>query len=106
MGFERKVPSSVVELQDYLSKIFENRKHVKSIKVNEENGHIEVALDFFAHHNPTGPNYPDVYMPVKEGRVQDAKKLVDDLWSRAKAGTAPTDHDAKLLFDLIDPGGK
>ena len=106
MSFERKIPSKVSELMDYLTKIFENRTHVKSVQVNDKTGHIEVALDFFAHHNPTGDNYPDVYMPVKEGKIPEAKKLVDEMWKLAKAGTPPTMRDAQMLFDLIDQGGK
>jgi hypothetical protein len=105
MAFERRLPGSVAELMEYLLKIFQNRSHVKSIGVNESSGHIEVSLDWLAHHNPIGPSYPDVYMPVKAGKVPDAKTLVDAMWARARAGTAPTDVDAKNLFDLLDQEG-
>jgi hypothetical protein len=105
MAFERKLPASVAELKEYLQKIFENKSHVKKIEVNETASRVEVTLDFLAHHNPLGPSYPDVYLPLTADQVQVAKELVNTLWSGARRGVAPTDADAQNLFDLIDRGG-
>jgi hypothetical protein len=102
MGFKRSVPSNVVELKGYLEQVHQNRKHVSSVKVNPANGHLEIDLDRAA--NFTG--HPDMYMPLKKGKIEAAKQFVEHLLTQSQAGFPPSDRDAQELFDMIDPVGK
>jgi hypothetical protein len=101
MGFQRKVPSSVVELKGYLEQVHQNRKHVSGVKVNPANGHLEIDLDRMANF----AGHPDMYMPLKKGRNEAAKIFVERLMTQSAAGFAPSDRDAQELFDMIDPQG-
>jgi hypothetical protein len=98
MGFQRTVPSSRDELNTYLQKIHENRSRVKSVKMNEANGHLEIDLDGMANF----AGYPDVYMPIKKGRAREAKDFVERMMRNSQSGYAPSEQDANTLFDMID----
>lgn len=102
MGFDRKVPASAGELHGYLVKIQKNMGHVKSVKVNPSNGHLEIDLDFAA--NVAGN--PDMYMPIKRGKTNEAQQLVERLMTQGRGGFPPSDADAVALFDMIDQQGK
>jgi hypothetical protein len=101
MGFERTVPRTVNELGDYLTKLHENAGHVKSINVNSTNAHLEVDLDWMAN-----TKYPDVFIPLKRGKVHEAKALIERVLTRSRSGFGPTSSDAQELFDMIDPSGQ
>ncbi len=102
MGFMRTVPSSLSELQKYMQKIHENRSHVKTVQVNLSTGHLEVDLDWMA--NSAGN--PDVFLPIKRGKAEPAKILVERMMRQSAAGYEPSPADVKELFDLIDPAGQ
>jgi hypothetical protein len=99
--FQRTVPHSVSELMEYLTKLHDNRGHVKSVSVSVTTGHLEVDLDWAAN-----LKFPDVYMPIKKGKAEMAKHLIENLMSKSKQGYAPSQSDATALFDLIDPQGR
>lgn len=101
MGFDRTVPKNSTELGEYLTKLHENAGHVKSVQVNTNNAHLEVDLDWAAN-----MKYPDVYMPLKRGKMNDAKILVDRILTRSRSGFAPSPSEAQELFDMIDPAGR
>lgn len=95
--FKRTVPSSVSELMEYLVKLHDNAGHVKSVSVNVSTGHLEVDLDWMAN-----TRFPDVYMPIRKGKVETAKHLVETMMKGSRAGYPPSQSDAVALFDMID----
>jgi len=97
MGFKKQVPSTSGELKEYLKLMFENIGHVKSVKVNSSNSHLEIDLDFAAN-----LKYSDVYMPIKKGKISTAKDLIERMMTQGRAGYPPSDADAEALFDMID----
>jgi pentatricopeptide repeat protein len=99
MGYVARVPSSVGQLEENLVKIFQNKGHVKGVRVNETTSHIEVDLDWSAH-NFGGDGGKDFYIPIKRGKTREAKDLVDRMLG---SGHAPTHSEAQELYDLIDP---
>lgn len=101
MGFERTVPRNSTELGDYLTKLHQNAGHVKSVQVNLNNAHLEVDLDWLAN-----SKYPDVYIPLKRAKINEAKTLVEKILTQSRAGFAPGPADAQQLFDMIDPQGR
>ena len=101
MSFQRAVPKSVAELRQYLDKINANRSHVRGITVNPANGHLEVKLDGMAHF----AGNPDVYLPIKKSRINDATALVDRILRDSAGGFPPGDSTAQELFDMLDPSG-
>lgn len=102
MSFKRTVPSNVGELKTYLIKIHENKSHVKRVEVNLTNGHLEVALDGMAHF----AGNPDVFLPIKRNKINDAKILVERMLRQEESGFAPNDTDIGALYDMIDPTGQ
>ena len=102
MGFKRSVPSNVVELKGYLEQVHKNRKHVSSVKVNPANSHLEIDLSGAANFM----GHPDMYMPLKKGKLETAKQFVERLMTQSQAGFAPSERDAQELFDMIDPQGR
>lgn len=101
MGFERKVPSTSSELKTYLKQVHENANHVNSVKVNTSNSHLEIDLDWLANRS----GHPDMYMPIKKGKMNQAVELVERMMRQSKAGYAPSETDAEALFDMIDQHG-
>lgn len=101
MSFIRTVPSSVSELLTYLVKIYEGRSHIRSVSVNPATGHLEVALDGMAHF----AGNPDVFLPIKRGKIADAQERIERVMREAQLGHRPTETDAQALFELIDPLG-
>ena len=101
MGFVRKVPSTSAELNEYLKKVHESANHVNSVKVNTSNSHLEIDLDWLA--NRAG--HPDMYMPIKKGKMNQAVELVERMMRQSKAGFAPSTSDGEALFDMIDQQG-
>jgi hypothetical protein len=91
------VPATAEELKKYLKEMHENRSHVKTVKVNT-NGHLEIDLDGMANF----AGYPDMYMPIKKGKIREATDLVERMMRQSSAGFLPSDTDANALFDMID----
>ena len=102
MSFKRTVPRNAGELQEYLQKIHDNKGHVKSVLVNLTTGHLEVDLDGMANF----AGNPDVYLPIKRAKINDAKVLVEKMMSDSGKGFAPSDTDGRALYDMIDPSGQ
>ena len=102
MSFKRTVPRTVTELAQYLHKIHDNKGHVKKVEVNLTTGHLEVSLDWGAH----VAGNPDVFLPIKRGKINDAKAFVERMLTQSSMGFAPTDAAAQELFDMIDPSGQ
>lgn len=102
MGYIARVPSSVGQLEENLIKIFTNKGHVKSIHANESTSHVEVELDWSAH-NFGGEGGKDFFIPIKRGKLREAKEIVDRM---LRGDHAPGHSQAQELFDLIDPQGK
>jgi hypothetical protein len=99
MSFERAVPANVRELKEYLQEITQQKSHVKSVVVNTNNDHLEIKLDFAAHL----AQKPDVYLPLKRAKIDEAKKLVEHMMSEVDGGFAPSDAEAQELWDMLDP---
>jgi hypothetical protein len=102
MSFRKTVPSSVGELSTYMHKIHDNKGHVKKVEVNPATGHLEVTLDGMAHF----AGNPDVYLPIKRGKIDAAKNLIERMMRQSDSGFPPSDADVKELFDMIDPAGQ
>lgn len=102
MGFVRRVPSSVGELEENIVKLYQNKKHVKSVKVNESNSHLEVDLSGTANAFG-GEAGKDFYLTIKRGKLREAKELADKLLS---SQYTPSSAEVQALYDLIDPSGQ
>jgi hypothetical protein len=102
MSFERAVPANLGELKDYLHEIATQKSHVKSVVVNPTTNHLEIKLDFAAHI----AQKPDVYLPLKRAKLDDAKKLVEHMMSEVDQGFSPSDAEAQELWDMLDPTQK
>lgn len=102
MAFQRMVPSSVSELLEYLTKLSTNIDHVKSAVVNSAQSSVMIDLSGMANFG----GYPDIRIPVKRNKLIEAQALVDSLLRSARGGAAPSETDARKLFDMIDPQGQ
>ena len=102
MGFVRRTPRSVGELEENLTKLFENKGHIKSVKTNESNSHLEIDLDGAANMFG-GDAGKDFYLQVKRGKLREAHELAQKLLSSLYA---PSRNDAQILYDMIDPQGQ
>lgn len=99
MGYVARVPVNVSELHANLTKIYENKGHVAGIKANESTSHVEVDLDNMANRFG-GEAGKDFYVPIKRGKLREAKELIDKLMI---GGHGPSLSEAQQLFDMIDP---
>ena len=102
--FTKRVPGSSAELKENLRKLHENVKHVSKIWVDESTGRLMVDLDWSAN-KFGGDAGADFYMPVRKGKRREAEELAQRLIHQSRAGFAPSDADAELLFSYIDPAG-
>lgn len=102
MSFKRTVPGNAGELGTYLEKIHKNQSHVKKVEVNLTSGHIEVSLDGMAHMAGNS----DVFLPIKRGKLNDAKVLMERMMHQSQTGYPPSAADTQALFDMIDPMGQ
>ncbi len=98
MGYVARIPSSISELEANLTKIHENKGHISSITVNESVSHLQIDLDWSAN-KFGGEAGKDFYIPIKRGKLRDAKVLVDKLMANQHA---PSRSEAVELYDLID----
>lgn len=102
MGFILRIPLNVNELHDSLQKIWENKSHVSSITMNETASHLLVDLDWAAN-KFGGEAGKDFAVPIKRGKLREAKVLIDKLMV---GGHGPSRSEAMELYDLIDPQNK
>ena len=102
MGFHRVVPGTPAQLAEYLEKLHKNRGHIKSVMVNKESGRLEIDLDGKANFF----GYPDIYLPIKEGSIEEASAMVAAIMERSASGDGPSNADAQSLFEMIDPQGQ
>lgn len=102
MGFVRRTPRNVGELEENLRKLHENKGHVKSVKANESTNHLEVDLSGTAN-TFGGEAGKDFYLQIKRGKLREAKELSEKLLN---ASHGPSRGDAQALFDMIDPQGQ
>jgi hypothetical protein len=102
MGYIARVPATITELEESLKKIHENKSHVKSVHTNESTSHLEVDLDWAAH-KFGGDAGKDFFIPIKRGRLREAKNIVDKMM---QGDHAPSRTEAQSLYDLIDPQNK
>jgi hypothetical protein len=99
MAYVARIPSSVSELEKSLKKIHDNRKHIKSVRVNERTSHIELDLDWAAH-TFGGDAGKDFFLPIRRDKLREALELVNVLM---RGDRAPSTTDAQKLYELIDP---
>jgi hypothetical protein len=101
--FVRTVPKNVRELSDNFAKLAKNKSHVKGVEVNLTTAHLEVTLDWAAHHMG---GTPDFYLPIKRAKVNEAKALVSSMLREMDTGFSPSDAEITQLYDMIDPAGQ
>lgn len=101
MGFVKRTPRNVNELEASLQRLFEHKDHIKSVKANESNNHLEVDLSGTANMFG-GEEGKDFYLQIKRGKLREAKELADKM---LRGTHAPSRSDAQLLFDMLDPQG-
>ncbi|MCC6521302.1 MAG: hypothetical protein IT373_01450 [Polyangiaceae bacterium] len=102
MGFTRAVPSSLTEFRTSLGELAKNIGHVSSWKVNMNNFHLEVDLDWTA--NKIGGK-DDFYIPIKRAKAREALALVENLFKLAEKSPEKVEAspDVDKLYDMIDP---
>ncbi|MSP25965.1 MAG: hypothetical protein EXR75_12560 [Myxococcales bacterium] len=98
--FTRTVPKDSAELFGFLVKLHDNKRHLVSVGANSADSRIEIDLSQFA--NSFG-GYPDVYFPIRRGKLVEASALVSRIRAGSDSGFPPTLMDAENLFLLIDP---
>ena len=102
MGFVRRTPRNVGELEASLQKLYENKSYIKAVHANESNNHLEVDLNSTANMFG-GEEGKDFYLVIRRGKLREAKDLADGF---LRGAAAPTRGQAQQLFDLIDPQGQ
>jgi len=99
MSFVKRMPANVGELEQSLLLLFKNKGHVSSVKANESSNHLEVDLDWKAN-SFGGDSGKDFYLPIKRGKLREAKELADKMLG---GSNAPTHGEAMQLYDYLDP---
>ncbi len=102
MGFVRRTPRNVGELEQSLQKMYENKGYIKSVHANESTSHLEVDLNGTAK-TFGGEEGKDFYLQIKRGKLREAKEIADRL---LRGHAPPTRGEAQVLFDMIDPQGQ
>lgn len=98
-SFKVLIPSSSEELYTNLVKLYENKKHVSSIKLDTHDYAVKVDLDWAA--NNLGGT-PDFQIPILSKMLSEAAEIVSQLKSDAERGQAPSRSTAERLFNCID----
>lgn len=102
MGFVRRTPRNVGELETSLQKLYENKQYIKSVHANESSSHLEVDLTATANMFG-GEEGKDFFLVIRRGKLREAKDLADGF---LRGQSPPTRGEAQKLFDLIDPQGQ
>jgi hypothetical protein len=98
MSLQRKVPSSVAEIADYIGQLRRGQEYISSIELSRENARLEIRFN-------RGPGlipYPDTYVPIQKERLDDAAPLVERLLSGASRGAAPSKEDIQAFFEVVE----
>ncbi len=99
MSWKRVVPSSVHELHQKLVQMFENKKHINSVKVDSAARVIRVDLSFAA--NSFG-NTPDFEIPIRGDMVTEVKEIIARMMREFESGSPPTFSAAEKLYQFMD----
>src|SRR5262245_24131169 len=100
--FKRRVPANSKELKDNLKALHENIKHVSKVFIDPSRGHLNVDLDWSAN-KFGGDAGADFYLPIRRGKYNEAEELAKRMISQSRAGFAPSDADAEMLYSYVDP---
>lgn len=93
------VPNSSTILFEKLKLMYDNKEHVKSVKMNMPDACIEVDLDWTA--NNLG-GVADFKIPIKRPFIAEARDFVAVLKGNFDKGMAPTETQAARLYEFID----
>ncbi len=99
MGYIARVPANLSELETSLTKLYENKGHISGISANESTSHLQIDLDWAAN-KFGGEGGKDFYIPIKRGKLREAKAIADRLMIGQHG---PSRSEAQELYDLIDP---
>jgi hypothetical protein len=94
----RGVPRDINAMREYFAKMYELRTHVKGVKINPGTNNLEIDLSMTTHN----VGAPDVYLPIKRGKTNDAKALVEGMLRSFSYGYAASESDVQTLYDLVD----
>src|SRR5258708_6819084 len=86
--FKRAAPKSPRELSENFQTLLKNKNHVKKVEVNLTTGHLEITLDWLAH-----AKVADFYIPLKRGKITDAKQLVERMLHEMDGGFSPSESE-------------
>lgn len=97
--FDKMIPRTSTELGRNLTKLHENRKHIKKAWVDLSTPRIYVDLSGTANF----AGNPDFYIPLKASKAQQAKIIVDRILNDKEH--APTSNEVEELFGCVDLAG-
>lgn len=98
MSFQRHVPSSTAEVEEYLRQLRNGPEYISSIKLNEDEARLEIRFN----RGPSLISYPDTYVPIRRDRLKEAAPLVEKLLTGASRNTRPSKEDVEAFFDVVD----
>jgi len=90
-------PSSEGQLIEQLENMAKNHDHVSEVRVDDASSAIQLKLDGKAHFF----GYPDVAIPVRKDKLNQAKEIVSRLERTIKSGTPPTREEAHALYETL-----
>ncbi len=96
-SFKTLTPTNARELHENLIKLFENKSHVKSIRLDSISQMVQVDLDWAAN-----LKVPDFQIPIKSPALTEAREVLADIESDSQRGHSPTMAQAERLFNCID----
>jgi hypothetical protein len=99
MSFTTVIPSSPQEIFTSLEKLHDNRKHLKSVSIDEAARMVRVDLDWAA--NSLG-GVPDFQIPIKSSALMEAREIVEQLKRRFDAGSGISRDLSDRLFQCVD----
>ena len=94
----RGVPKDINAMREYFRKMFDIRTHVQGVMINPGTNNIQINLDMNSHN----VGAPDVYLPIKRGKTNDARAMVEKIIQGFHFGSPPSDSEVLYLFDLVD----
>jgi hypothetical protein len=97
MGWDTLQPQSVEQLHQALIQLHENRKHVKSVKVDHAERVIKVDLDWLAN-----ATVKDFMIPLKSGVTNEVDDLIKVMLGESERGHVPSKSAADKIFQYLD----
>jgi hypothetical protein len=94
----RGVPRDISAMREYFQKMYDLRTHVRGVGINPGNNYLQIELSMTTHN----VGAPDVYFPIKRGKNNEARAIVDRMLLTFSYGYAANDGDVQALFDLVD----